>query len=184
MARIVKQIIIALVIVGVYGATALAQTAQAPVQPAQEATDGISLDFKDVELVELVRVVSEMTGRNFLFDETLKGKITIISPRPMSEDEAYRVFLSVLNVKGYTIVPSGSVNKVVLVRDAKENNLPTGTSRGISGEQYVTRLIPLQHIDAATVASKVLVPLVPKTSQVVAYAPSNTLIITDSAANI
>jgi len=184
MARIVKQIIIALVIVGVYGATALAQTAQAQVQSAQEATDGISLDFKDVELVELVRVVSEMTGRNFLFDETLKGKVTIISPRPMSEDEAYRVFLSVLNVKGYTIVPSGSVNKVVLVRDAKENNLPTGTSRGISGEQYVTRLIPLQHIDAATVASKVLVPLVPKTSQVVAYAPSNTLIITDSAANI
>jgi len=146
--------------------------------------DGISLDFKDVELADLIRVVSEMTGRNFLFDETLKGKVTIISPRPMSRDEAYRVFLSVLNVKGYTVVPSGKVNKIVALREAKESNLPTQVKRGIAGEQYVTRLIPLQHVDAATVASKVLEPLIPKTSQVVAYAPSNTLIITDSAANI
>jgi len=154
------------------------QTAAAPTK------EGISLDFKDVELPELIRVISEMTGRNFLFDESLKGKVTIISPRPMTKDEAYQVFLSVLNVKGFTVVPSGKVNKVVPLREAKESNLPIQLQRGISGEQYVTRLIPLQHVDAATVATNVLEPLIPKTSQVVAYPPSNTLIITDSAANI
>ncbi|PLX99200.1 MAG: type II secretion system protein GspD, partial [Desulfuromonas sp.] len=159
-------------------------TVSAQEQGAGDVAEGISLDFKDVELSELIRVISEMTGQNFLFDENLKGKVTIISPRPMSQDEAYQVFLSVLNVKGFTVVPSGTVNKVVSLREAKENNLPTGVRRDISGEQYVTRLIPLQHVDAATVASNVLQPLVPKTSQVVAYTPSNTLIITDSAANI
>jgi len=183
MARIVRQMLVALMVAGIWIGPALAEQPQAQVENRNIA-EGISLDFKDVELAELIRVVSEMTGRNFLFDDTLKGKVTIISPRPMSQDEAYQVFLSVLNVKGFTVVPSGSVNKVVPLREAKQSNLPTQVRRGISGEQYVTRLIPLQHVDAATVATNVLEPLVPKTSQVVAYAPSNTLIITDSAANI
>ena len=172
------RIIPLMMLLAILAAPAFAQ------EPAQQAADGISLDFKDVELADLIRVISEMSGKNFLFDETLKGKVTIISPRPMSADEAYQVFLSVLNVKGFTVVPSGSVNKVVALRDAKQSNLPTQVSRGLAGEQYVTRLIPLQYVDAVTVAGKVLEPLIPKTSQVVAYPPSNTLIITDSAANI
>jgi len=184
MARIVRQTLVVLILAGFCAGTALAQQPQTQDKAPKSSSEGISLDFKDVELAELIRVVSEMTGKNFLFDESLKGKVTIISPRPMSKEEAYQVFLSVLNVKGFTVVPSGGVNKVVALREAKESNLPTGTRRGISGEQYVTRLIPLRHIDAATLASKVLEPLIPKTSQVVAYAPSNTLIITDSAANI
>ncbi len=169
---------------------AVAPTGAKPARGVKkEATTGgdkVSLDFKDIELADLIQTVSELTGKNFLYDDTVKGKATIISPAPMSLDEAYRLFLTVLNVKGFTVVPSGKVYKVVPLATAKESNLPIATDerRVYTGEQFVTRLVPLSHIDANLLATTVLAPLVPKTSNVVAYAPSNTLVITDSAANI
>ena len=159
----------------------LRAVAQAP--PAKE---GVSLDFKDVELTDLIQTVSELTGRNFVYDDTVRGKVTIISPERISLNEAYQLFLTVLNVKGYTVVPTGNTNKIVMVKDAKENNLPTILEGGRrrSGDQYVTRLVPLQNVDANVLATSVLAPLIPKTSNIVAYPPSNTLIITDTASNI
>lgn len=163
----------------------LAGPAVAAEKPAGgKPPSSVTLDFKEVELVDLILTISELTGKNFIYDDTVKGKVTIISPRSMTMAEAYQVFLSVLNVKGFTVVPAGKVNKIVATRDAKENSLPTVTDGGTqSGEQYVTRLVPLQNADAATVASTVLAPLIPKTGSVVAFAPTNTLIITDSAGN-
>jgi general secretion pathway protein D len=143
----------------------------------------VTLDFKDIELADLIQTVSEMTGKNFIYDDTVKGKVSIISPTQMSMTEAYNLFLTVLNAKGFAVVPAGKVNKVVPTRDVKESNLPT-TLEGSSGEQYVTHIVPLQNVDATLLATTVLAPLVPKTSSIVAYAPANTLIITDTAANI
>jgi len=91
----------------------------------------ITLDFQDVELVDLVSTISELTGKNFVYDEGLKGKVSIISPRAVSIDEAYKLFTTVLNVKGFTIVPSGKVNKIVSTRSAKEENLPVTEGPGI-----------------------------------------------------
>lgn len=153
--------------------------------PTAKKAASVTLDFKDVELTDLIQTISEMTGRNFVYDDTVKGKVTIISPRGMSLDEAYQVFLSVLSVKGFTVVPSGKMNKVVRTQEAKENTIPTGSDAASSGaEQIVTRLVPVQNIDAATFATSILTPLIPKSGSVVAYAPTNTLIITDSMANI
>lgn len=162
--------------------------AQVPVKKgttaAKKAT-AVTLDFKDVELTDLIQTISEMTNKNFVYDDSVKGKVTIISPRGMSLDEAYQVFLSVLSVKGFTIVPSGKMNKIVRTQEAKENTIPTGSDATSSGaEQVVTRLVPLRNIDAASFATTILTPLIPKSGSVVAYAPSNTLIITDSMANI
>lgn len=148
--------------------------------PGGEA--GITLDFQNVELVDLIKTISEMTGINFVYDEKVKGKVTIISPKPMNLDDAYNLFRTVLNLKGFTIVPSGAVNKIVSTRGAKEANLPIETGSSF-GEQFITRLIPLKNVNATELANTVLRPLVPKTSHVVAYEPTNTLIISDSATN-
>ena len=162
------------------------QTQAKPKAAKSVAAGKVSLDFKDIELPDLIQTISELTGKNFIYDESVRGKVTIISPSSMSLDEAYRVFLTVLSVKGYTVVPSGEVNKIILTRQAKESNLPTAVEGGRRNvnEQYVTRIIPLQNVDASVLATTVLTPLVPKTSNIVAYAPTNTLIITDNAANI
>jgi general secretion pathway protein D len=155
-------------------------------QTADDSRDSqVSLDFNNIELADLVQTISEMTGRNFVYDDTLKGTATIISPETMTLDEAYHLFLTVLNVKGFTVVPSGKVYKIVRTREASENNLPLVTGGlGRAGEQFVTRTVRLRYADAESLAGNVLKPLVPKTSNIAVYAPANTLIISDSASNI
>ena len=150
---------------------------------AQTDGVGITLDFKDIELTDLIRTVSELTGKNFVYDDSIRGKATIISSQQMSVNEAYQLFLTVLNVKGYTVVPSGKTNKIVPIKSAKESNLPTMTGN-LAQDQFVTRMISLENINAADIAESILSPLMPKTSNVVVYEPSNMLIISDSASNI
>ena len=65
--------------------------------------------------------MSEVTGRNFIVDERVKGKATIISPTRLTPDEAYLVFQSVLQVKGFTTLPAGSFTKIVPIRDATQS---------------------------------------------------------------
>jgi general secretion pathway protein D len=145
----------------------------------------VTLDFKNVELTELILTISELTGKNFLYDETVQGKATIISPDSMTLDAAYQLFLTVLNVKGYTVVPSGNTNKIVSLKSAKESSLPTLVNgKGKSTEQVITRVFRLKHLDVGIVAQTVLMPLMPTTANVAAYPPGNSLIITDTGANI
>ncbi|HEX9190459.1 MAG TPA: hypothetical protein VF847_00075, partial [Candidatus Deferrimicrobiaceae bacterium] len=84
----------------------------APPPPAQEKAVRIpvfiSMDFTDVEIPVLVKFMSEQTKKNFIFDERVQGKITIISPRKITVEEAYEVFLSVLQVKGFTVIEQGN----------------------------------------------------------------------------
>jgi len=143
----------------------------------------VTLNFQNVELVDMIGTISELTGKNFVYDESIRGKVSIVSPKPVTVDEAYRLFSTVLRVKGFTIVPAGKVNKIVSIRTAKEESLPISSGKGL-GEQFITRLIELQNLDATVVADTILRPLMPKTSYVVAHAPTNTVVITDSAANI
>ncbi len=149
---------------------------------SEQAQNDISLDFKEVELTDLIKIFSEMTGRNFIYDERVRGKVTIISPDTMNEDEAYQLFMTVLNVKGFTLIQSGKVNKIVPLQNAKQNNLPVSDTQ--QGASYITRLIHLNYADAQVISSSVLLPLIPKTSNLTVYAPTNTLILTDSAENI
>jgi len=147
--------------------------------------DRISLDIKDIQLTELIKTISELTGKNFLYDEKVKGKVTIITPEVMTLDEIYQLFLTVLNVKGYTLIPSGKMNKIVSVKKASQENLPVRYSGvGSATEQYITRLIRLDYIDVDTVAKSVLAPLMPATGNIIAYPKTNTLILTESAATI
>ena len=150
---------------------------------AAEAEMLVTLDFQDVDLIDMINTISELTGKNFVYDESVRGKVSVVSPKPVSVDEAFQLFSTVLNIKGYTIIPSGRVNKIVATRSAKEENLPVTTGRSY-GEQYVTRLIKLKNLNAEGAVDTILRPLIPKTSHVVAHAASNTVVITDSAANI
>ncbi|MCK5913101.1 MAG: type II secretion system secretin GspD, partial [Desulfuromusa sp.] len=143
----------------------------------------VTLDFQNVELIDMIGTISELTGKNFVYDDAVRGKVSIISPKPISVDDAYRLFVTVLKVKGFTIIPSGKVNKIVSIRRAKEENLPISDGWNL-GEQFITRIVELNNLDATVVADTILRPLMPKTSHVVAHAPTNTVVITDSAANI
>jgi general secretion pathway protein D len=156
--------------------------ASPPAQAPGKRPVYLSMDFTDVDLPVLIKFISEQTKKNFIFDERVKGKITIISPRRISLDEAYNVFLSVLHVKGFATVEQDNTIKIVPLREIKQEDLPTG-SGGEPGARIITRLIPLQFIDTADVVA-LLTPLVSKDGLLTAFAPSNTLILIDSRSNI
>jgi len=144
----------------------------------------LSMDFTDVDLPVLIKFISEQTKKNFIFDERVKGKITIISPRRITLDEAYNVFLSVLHVKGFATVQQENTIKIVPLREIKQEDLPTGTSRDEEpGSRFITRLIPLQYVDVAGIVT-LLTPLISKDGLITSFPPSNTLILIDSRSNI
>jgi general secretion pathway protein D len=149
-----------------------------PVWGASEAT--VALNFQDVDLPVLARFVSEVTGRNFILDDRVRGNVTIISPTRITPEEAYLVFQSVLQVKGFTTVPSGNFVKIVPVREGRESAIPTGTR---AGDELVTRIIPLRYADATAIVP-VVQPIVSKDGVLAAYAPTNRLVVVDSGSNV
>jgi general secretion pathway protein D len=157
---------------------------------AQEDFEGadslVNLDFPDQELPVVIDAIARMTNKNFIYDERVRGRITIISPTPVSAEQAYAVFESVLQVKGFTTVttPGGAI-KIVPIREAKESSIETVRSsrRPPNRDHFVTRLIPLNYIDAESIVNT-LKPLVSKDAAMAAYAPTNTVILTESASNI
>ena len=160
-----------------------------PVAPAAvtSSEQNILLNFKDVDLRQIIDLMSDLTQQNFLIDEKVRGKVTIISPRPVSRAEAYNIFLSILEVQGFTVVPQGAIHKIVPSREVKERPLPTtvdGAARPSSNrDAFVTQLIPLKYADANDIRS-LLSALVSKESSLLAYAPTNTLILTEVESNI
>lgn len=153
-----------------------------------EEDDGqsrVALNFQDIDIPVLARFVSELTNKNFIVDEKVRGKVTVISPTKVTPEEAYTIFQSVLQVKGFTTVPSGGVIKIMASREAKQAGLPTvyNGSLAAAGDEFITRLVPLRHVSASDMAST-LQPMVATDGLVLAYAPTNSLILTDSAPNI
>jgi len=145
----------------------------------------VTIDFDNVDIAIFIKFISELTGKNFVIDKAVKGKVTIISPTKISVKEAYRVFESVLEVHGYTTVPAGSVTKIVPAVAARSKDIETRLrTEGISAQdKVVTQLIPLRYADPNEL-KKLFAPLISKSSVMVSYPPTGMLIITDVLSNI
>jgi len=141
-------------------------------------------NFQEADIQAVVKTVSQITGKNFLLDPRVKGKLTIISTQPVSRKAIYQIFLASLKAQGYTAIDSASgFVKLVPLGDAKQN---AGVTTGVMprpGEQTITHVITVQYSSAAQLVP-LLRPLMAPTSQISVYPPANTLIITDYADNI
>lgn len=145
----------------------------------------VTIDFDNVDLPVFIKFISELTGKNFVIDTAVKGKVSIVSPTKISADEAYRVFESVLEVHGFAAVPAGSIIKIVPAVSAKSMNVETRLRmEAVSSEdKVITQLIPLRYADPEEL-KKLFTPLISKNSVVVSYPPTRTLIVTDVLSNI
>ena len=155
---------------------------------AHSSDSRIQLNFRDVDILNVIRLMSELTGKNFLVDDNVRGKITLIAPEPVTLDEAYQVFLSILDIQGFTVVPQGPIIKIIPSTDIKDNPIPTATDEEgaispSSSDAFVTQLIPLKFADVNQIRG-LLSPLVSKESSLLSYIPTNTLILTEAASNI
>lgn len=153
-------------------------------EQAAAAGDQITLNFQDVDIRALINTVSEITGRNFIVDPRVKGQVTVVSGSPLDADQIYEVFLAVLTVHNFSAVPSGGVTKIIPNNIVKQE--PTPTSYGetpVEGEEQVTQVYKLKHASVQELVP-ILRPLLPPTSHFAAHAPSNTLVFTDTRANV
>ena len=144
----------------------------------------VTLNLKDADIGALISTVAEVTDRNFIIDPRVKGKVTVISSRPMDSEEVYQVFLSILKVHGFAAVPSGEVIKIVPDVNAKQDGIPTANEgRPGRGDEMVTRVVQVDNVAAAQLVP-ILRPLVPQQGHLAAYPATNVLIISDRANNV
>ena len=144
----------------------------------------VTFNFVDVDLSAVVKFISEVTGKNFVYDDRVKGNITIIAPSKLSVDDAFSLFTSVLELKGFTIVPSGKVYKIVPLSQAKQSGTELMKEEKASvSDAYITRLIQLKAISASK-AVGFLQPLISKDGYISAFGPGNMLMVVDSSMNI
>jgi general secretion pathway protein D len=152
------------------------------VQPLFAET--VTLNLKDADIGALITTVAEITHRNFIVDPRVKGKVTVISTRPMDSDEVYQVFLSILKVHGFAAIPSGAVTKIVPDVNAKQDEIPTVNDKDTGrGDEMVTRVVEVKNVAAAQLVP-ILRPLVPQQGHLAAYPATNMLVISDRAANV
>jgi len=124
--------------------------------------ESMTLNLKDADINAVISTVAEMTGKNFIVDPRVKGKVTVISSRPMNADEIYQVFLSVLKVNGFAAIPGRNAIKIVPEVDAKQEAVRTTTDENPGrGDEYVTRVIQVHNIAAAQLVP-VIRPLLPQ----------------------
>lgn len=177
--------LIAIIVVAVSMVLLLLQPAVGAEIKAGQTNRLVSIDFNNVDLNVFIKFISELTGKNFVIDQRVKGKATIISPSKISVAEAYKVFESVLEVHGFTTIQAGKIIKIVPSPDARSKNIETRLREesGAAADKVVTQLIPLKYA-AASEIKKLFAPLVSKSSIILDYSPTNTLIVTDVYSNI
>ncbi len=156
-------------------------------QPAvsEQGTRYVTIDFDNVDIQVFIKFISELTGRNFVIDDKVKGKVTVISPKKIAVNDVYKVFESVLEIYGFATVPAGDVIKVIPAMEARGKNMELRlNSEDVEpADRIVTQILSLQHASPDEM-KKVLDPLISKTSIVLSYPPAGMLIVTDVLSNI
>jgi general secretion pathway protein D len=168
------------------GAADAAGPFDASKEPADTSdTEYVSIDFDNVDIKVFIKFISRLTGKNFVVDSRIKGNVTIISPTKLSVDDAYRVFESVLEIHGFSTVPSGGVIKIIPLPDARGDNIDTRLMEEgeETADRIVTRIIPLEFADPDEL-QRLFTPLVPKGSVILSYRDTGMLIVTATLSSI
>src|SRR3989338_4137216 len=151
---------------------------------AKTAPKVTSINFRDETLEAVTKSISKLTGKSFIVkDDLARKKITIISQEDVTIEEAYRAFLSALEMNDLTVVPVGKFLKVVPIQDAARMSLKTYSGEyAPTSDGYITRIYHLKYINAGDIQRALQGIVNPRS--LVSYDPTNSLIITDTGANI
>lgn len=143
----------------------------------------ITLNFDEADIRTVIDAVAKYTGQNFIIDPRVKGKVTLISQKPMDTSEVYSVFLSVLKIHGFAAIPGKEAIKVVPDVNAKQDAISNLGRGGDLTDELVTHIVEVKHVNAAQLVP-ILRPLVPQRGHLAAVPSSNVIIISDTRANI
>lgn len=142
-------------------------------------------NLRNADIRAVIAEVSRVLKKNFVVDPRVQGKISIVSATPISDKELYQVFLSMLQVSGYSAIPSGEIIKIIPNIEARTTSpdLLGKLKSPPRGDDMVVQVVPVKHVPAEHLVP-VLRPLMPQWSNVSAYTPSNMLILSGRSNNI
>ncbi len=144
----------------------------------QHTAQAALLNFRDVEIRQLIESVAELTGKNFLVDPRVKGKFTLIATTQVPDDQVYDVMLSVFRMHGLRAVEGpGGLTRIVPA------NIAGRYSTLDESEGLVTKIIPIKHLNAGGVLPMVR-PLMTSQAQVTIHKETNSLIVVETLSNI
>ena len=161
---------------GVVGALLLLLPLAAPVW-----AEKLTLNLKGADILTLVETVSEVTGKNFILDPKVQGKVTVVSTHPMDADELYQTFLSILQVHGFVAVASDHVIKIMPDDNLKnQGTMASPSSEKVPDDALVIQVFPIEHVNAANLIPT-LRPLISPKGHLAPHTDGNMLVVSDYA---
>lgn len=144
----------------------------------------VAFNFVDVDLPAITKFISEITKKNFIYDERVKGKVTIITPSKLSIEDAFNLFTSVLELKGFTVIPTGfDAYKIIPSTEVKQRGVSLAKDKQPVNESFIARLISLTNISSED-ALRFIQPLISKDGHASSFGPGNLILVIDSGLNI
>jgi general secretion pathway protein D len=143
-----------------------------------------SFDFPDADIMDLTRHMQRLTGINLILDKDVKGKVSISAPTPITVGDAWKAYLTALNMAGFALVKSGAFYKVINARDIRYT--PTKIYTGNytpDTENYAMRVLALKNVSAAEIARNFR-PFMSRYGRIIDIKQTNTVIMADTGVNI
>jgi len=169
------------------GVIAGKNTKSLPVDAEGSAGSGevvTDFNFPDADIIDIAKALGKLTGQNYILDKDVKGRITIISNSPITVKDAWRAFLTALDMNGFALIPSGKFIRIARQRDARDKQLKTYTGKyAPDSDALITRLFSLKFLSAEEVARNFR-SFMPANSRIIPYEQTNTVIVTDTGSNI
>lgn len=147
------------------------------------AKDSWEINLKEADMTAFISQIADITGKSFVVDPRVKGKVNVISNEAMDARGAYELFMSVLELHGYAAVPAGDVTLIVQQNDVKQLGRDLDDKGGPGSMELLTKVITIKNTPALDLVP-ILRPLVAKYGHLAGVKSANALIISDHSANI
>ena len=160
-----------------------------PIKIDDETAEGskdivTDFNFPNADIMDIAKTLGKLTGKNFIFDKDVKGTATIVTNSPITVSEAWKVFLTALDINGFALIPSGKYLRIARQRDARDKQLKTYVGEySPDTDALISRVFQLKYISAEEVA-RTFRSFMPANSRIIPYEQTNTVIVTDTGSNI
>lgn len=149
-----------------------------------EADREVTINFKGLKISDLIDITSKLLNRNILLTKPIGGKVDFIANRPLTQSDALDILMYTLEAKGYTIVDSGNMLRVVKISDASKYNLPIQTDDvKYPKQELVTQVFSINDVSVDYIAAKIR-HFMSRSAKLVTDKETNSMILTDFASNI
>ena len=148
------------------------------------AREQINVNFKDLKIIDLLKITSKIIDKNILITTRIKGKVDFISNKPIYRDDILNILIYVLEGKGYTIVDNNDILRVVKIADVAKYNAPVySNTKDLKTPQMITEVFIVDYSNVDYVSSKIR-HLISKSAKLVTDKNSNSIVLTDFLDNI